>query len=342
MPSTSLPHRPWVRDDTPLLWRDDQTVEAGDGPRRVVIDRIDNAVVSWAMSLRGERTLDEALDAAEQSGLRRSAALRLLRALRPTGALDDASVVAESLREATPDLRLRLAPGIAASRIVHGSAEIAAKCVDRRLAAVVAIHGDSDVAEAIAAALSQAGIGGIVREQRLSSSSRRARRASRQRTCHILCDVPHADAAADPDAVALDVPHLAVCVRGAHATVGPFVLPGLTGCLRCGDLHRADRDPAWPRLAVQLQHRRPAVPPVDPALAAMAAGLTALQVLAWIDSGDHEGALRWPRGWPQDAPPTVSARLVIALPGGHVTRTPAPPHPLCGCRWLAARGSLSA
>lgn len=322
-----------MRDDTPLLWRDEQTIQAGDDGRRVVIGQIDQGAISWALSLRGDRTLEQALDGAEQSGVRRSTALRLLRALRPTGALDDASVVPESLREATPELRARLAPGMAAARIVHGSADVAAACVDRRLAACIAIHGDGDVAEAVAAALGQAGVGSIVREQRLSSSSRRARRASRQRTCHILCDAPHADAAAEADDLALDVPHLAVCVRGARATIGPFVLPGLTSCLRCADLHRADQDPAWPRVAVQLQHRRPAIPPIDPALASTAAGLTALQVLAWIDRGDHEGAARWPRGWPEEAPPTVGGRMVIALPGGDVTRIPAPPHPLCGCRW---------
>lgn len=322
-----------MRDDTPLLWRDDQTVQAGDDERRVVIDRVDHDVIAWALSLRGDRTLDQALEAAERAGVGRSTALRLLRGLRPTGALDDASVVPESLRESTPELRMRLAPGMAASRIVHGSPEVAARCIDRRLAACVAIHGDDDLAEAVAAALAQAGVGSIVREQRLSSSARRTRRASRQRTCHILCDTPHADAPAEADDLALDVPHLAVCVRGARATIGPFVLPGLTSCLRCADLHRADQDPAWPRIAVQLQHRRPSISPVDPTLASTAAGLTALQVLAWIDSGDHDGAVRWPSGWPREAPPTVGARMVIALPRGDITRVPAPPHPLCGCRW---------
>ena len=45
---------------------------------------------------------------------------------------------------------------------------------------------------------------------------------------------------------------------GDHGVVGPLVIPGLTSCLRCADLHRRDRDPAWHALAVQLTVARAA------------------------------------------------------------------------------------
>ena len=32
-----------------------------------------------------------------------------------------------------------------------------------------------------------------------------------------------------------------------------LVIPGVTSCLGCADLHRTDRDAAWPVLAVQLR-----------------------------------------------------------------------------------------
>ena len=45
--------------------------------------------------------------------------------------------------------------------------------------------------------------------------------------------------------------------RSAYATgqglVGPLVVPGVTSCLTCADLHRADRDSAWPAVAMQLR-----------------------------------------------------------------------------------------
>ncbi|TLF76069.1 hypothetical protein FEK34_18565 [Nocardia cyriacigeorgica] len=51
------------------------------------------------------------------------------------------------------------------------------------------------------------------------------------------------------------IPHLPVHMRDGVGVVGPLVLPGETGCLRCADLLRADYDPEWPRVAAQLLGR---------------------------------------------------------------------------------------
>ena len=48
-------------------------------------------------------------------------------------------------------------------------------------------------------------------------------------------------------------PHLPVRVRDGAGLVGPLVVPGVTSCLRCADLHRSDRDAAWPAVAAQLR-----------------------------------------------------------------------------------------
>jgi hypothetical protein len=56
------------------------------------------------------------------------------------------------------------------------------------------------------------------------------------------------------------LPHLVVGVRDATAVVGPLVVPGRTACLHCTDLHRTDRDPAWPLLAAQLTTPPPSAP----------------------------------------------------------------------------------
>ena len=48
------------------------------------------------------------------------------------------------------------------------------------------------------------------------------------------------------------VPHFAVVFGAESVSVGPIVLPGTTGCLRCADLARRDADPAWPAVASQL------------------------------------------------------------------------------------------
>ncbi len=62
---------------------------------------------------------------------------------------------------------------------------------------------------------------------------------------------------ADPRVVrelhAARVPHLPVRVRDGAGLVGPLVIPGVTSCLECADLHRSDRDAAWPAVAAQLR-----------------------------------------------------------------------------------------
>ena len=42
-------------------------------------------------------------------------------------------------------------------------------------------------------------------------------------------------------------------VRDGTGLVGPLVIPGVTSCLECADLHRRDRDAAWPAVAAQLR-----------------------------------------------------------------------------------------
>ncbi|EWT00323.1 hypothetical protein N865_16375 [Intrasporangium oryzae NRRL B-24470] len=105
------------------------------------------------------------------------------------------------------------------------------------------------------------------------------------------------------------VPHLPVVPSGARVTVGPLVDPGTGPCLWCLDLHRTDRDPAWPTLMAQLCPGGGTVvtgPPaggaeLDPALAQLVAGSVALLATQLL-AGAHpppgvsvEVSLPWPR-----------------------------------------------
>src|SRR5690606_37592759 len=47
-------------------------------------------------------------------------------------------------------------------------------------------------------------------------------------------------------------PHLPVVLRDHEVVIGPLVHPGRSACLRCLDLHRRDRDSAWPRILSQV------------------------------------------------------------------------------------------
>ena len=110
--------------------------------------------------------------------------------------------------------------------------------------------------------------------------------------------------------------HLLVDLRVDCGVVGPLVLPGLTSCLRCADLHRQDRDPAWSALAVQLAIGRRYGPASDVALATVVAGVSALQALAFLDGGE---------------PAVLDATVELQLPDWRLRRRSWPPHPDCDC-----------
>ncbi|MEU9172421.1 TOMM precursor leader peptide-binding protein [Streptomyces sp. NPDC048420] len=126
-----------------------------------------------------------------------------------------------------------------------------------------------------------------------------------------------APATAEP-LVQSGTPHLYAGVVEATGVVGPFVLPGGTGCAGCLHETRTDRDRAWPRLVAQWRSgRRPhQARPCDLALATTVAGLAAAHALAFLD-----GRL----------PSSAGARWEVSLPGLNWHTRPVWPHPACRC-----------
>jgi bacteriocin biosynthesis cyclodehydratase domain-containing protein len=115
------------------------------------------------------------------------------------------------------------------------------------------------------------------------------------------------------------VAHLAVRVRDGVGLVGPLVIPGVTSCLGCADLHRRDRDAAWPAVAAQL---RDTVGVADrPTLLATAA-LALSQVNRVI------GAVR---GSESEPPTSLNATLEFDVHTGSIVARQWTKHPLCSC-----------
>ncbi|MCK0111104.1 hypothetical protein MWU75_02975 [Ornithinimicrobium sp. F0845] len=86
------------------------------------------------------------------------------------------------------------------------------------------------------------------------------------------------------------VPQLPVVLRDGEVVIGPLVHPGRSACLRCLDLHRRDRDRAWPTIltqitspAVELTRRVDAPPAHANAVAALVAMIT-LECLVSVES----------------------------------------------------------
>ena len=98
--------------------------------------------------------------------------------------------------------------------------------------------------------------------------------------------------------------------------VGPLVVPGVTSCLRCADLHRRDADPRWPRFAAQLTATEP--PPSGASVTCLVTVATAaLQVLAYLDGSA--------------APATLDATVELRPPDLRPRVRRWPPHPACDC-----------
>ncbi|MEP7034370.1 MAG: hypothetical protein ABI662_06575 [Dermatophilaceae bacterium] len=115
------------------------------------------------------------------------------------------------------------------------------------------------------------------------------------------------------------IPHLPLVVQGHRVQVGPLITGDHGPCLMCLDLHRRDRDAAWPALLSQLAPGGPHLPhaPVslESSLTAMTAGAAAMIVHTCLD-----GHL---------APDGLSLELSLPWPTIQIRQWF--PHPLCGC-----------
>lgn len=218
-----------------------------------------------------------------------------------------------------------------------------------RRAAAVAVHGTSRLATSVAATFAAAGVGWVqlVHGGEVSASDacpggvtpadegRRfvvaadeaVRRYGPDTETRPLPPERPADLVVLTDPAPVDtalrsalhqdrLPHLRAGVDGLRAIVGPLVLPGRTSCLRCADLHRTDRDPAWPALAVQLAARPRRRISSDVALCVATAGVAAGQALAYLDG---------------QRPTTVGATLEWQLPDWRLRRRSWPAHHGCDC-----------
>lgn len=116
------------------------------------------------------------------------------------------------------------------------------------------------------------------------------------------------------------IPHLQVRVRDGVGLIGPLVLPGLTSCLGCADLHRSDRDVHWPAVAAQL---RDTVGAADRATVLATAALALSQIDTVLSAIRGVADLR--------PPATLSTTLEFDAASSTIATRHWPRHPLCCC-----------
>jgi ThiF family len=346
--------RPQLKPALRRVWRDESTLQLGVDPRHaVLISGLDPRSARLVEELDGTREHADLLNTARRLGVDPTRAHELLRLLERSGVLDDASADRRPLASLNQGERDRLAPDLAAASLAHRSGDGGVAVLTRRRSAVIAVRGAGRVGAAVTTLLAAAGVGTLVvddpaitsaadvapagptRQDVGASRADAAIRAARRLNAGLRRALPRNRSSADlvvlcPERGGLgDLPdrlvrggvvHLFAEVRDITGVVGPLVLPGRSSCGRCHDLHRADRDPAWPTVAAQLTDvaRQPGGA-CDVVLATLVAAQAATQVLGHLDGGP--------------APPAVDGTIEVAQVDGRTRRRGWTMHPLCGCGW---------
>ncbi|MEC3916436.1 TOMM precursor leader peptide-binding protein [Nocardia sp. CDC160] len=194
-------------------------------------------------------------------------------------------------------------------------ADLLAGAQPRARLRTVRIHGRGPLADALLTGVRRIGLRakyshGRYREDRTDGP------AAERPDLVILADALVPDPGLVAELMRRRIPHLPVRIREGYGMVGPLVLPGETGCLRCADLHRTDYEPDWPHLSAQLLGR---VGYASPAGVAMTAALA----LKEIETVRFGRAAR--------PPASLNATLEFDLEVPHLDRRAWPAHPSCGC-----------
>ncbi|HEX5598019.1 MAG TPA: TOMM precursor leader peptide-binding protein [Micromonosporaceae bacterium] len=338
--------RPLLLPGLARLWRDRHTLQLGIDPSRAVLLEVaDPATARLLDLLDGTRSERAILDQAAKIKIARDDARTLIDTLRAAGLV----VGAHTLLPATLAEPARQRLGAEAAALALRSPDspgTPAQILRRRAAARVVVTGPGRLAAPVAVALAQAGVGHVQPDLR-----GRVEPAELVGGGLIAADIgtPRSKAVAGailrgaPGTVTRPVPrdrvdlvlqigldrpaaliaagyaqrrqaYLLLDLRDGTAVVGPLVPGGGSPCLNCLDLHRQDRDPAWPELAAQLASAARQEPGSAPTLFA-AVGYAAAEALTFLDGG---------------RPETVGAAVEITDPA-RIRRRVWPPHPACDC-----------
>jgi hypothetical protein len=345
--------RPALKPGLLPVWRDRDTLQIGIDPRRAVALTGMRSAAAVLGLLDGSRDRGQVIAAAAEHGIQAQAADRVITLLTAAGTLCD--FPASTIATVPDQARARLAAELATASLAHGDGDGGAHVLVRRQGAVIRVHGTGQVGSCIASLLAASGIGAVVSAGPAAAgppsraagpgdwpppmavpagTPRRASggkptetrsRAGKRPDLAVLADRHDPEMAS---ALVRDgIPHLAASAGEAIGVVGPLVVAGQSACLRCLDLARSDRDPAWPLILAQLAGRQPDPLACDAPLAAAVAALAAAQALAFIDRPAEAGA-------------TVNGTLELVLPDWQWRRRTWPPHRDCSCgglRWSRGR-----
>lgn len=290
------------------MWRDRDTLQLGIDSRRAVAITGINGMAAVIGLLDGSRDREQVVAQAERDGVPRAVTERVLLVLAAAGVLVD--YPGELLRSVPPELRDQLAPVLAAASLSGQDSDGGAGLLARRSATRVTVRGCGLVATVLTDLLTRSGLATLAEPD--------AGPGPVPSPADLIVLVGHQSPAQTAELLQLRQPHLAVSATEAIGVVGPLVQLGSTACLRCLDLTRTERDPAWPLVLAQLAGQRAESQGCDPVLAMAVAAQAAAQVNAFVDRSPLAGA-------------TAGGTLELVLPSWQWRRRSWLPHPACMC-----------
>ncbi|MGQ0717826.1 MAG: ThiF family adenylyltransferase [Pseudonocardiales bacterium] len=340
---SKLPERLRLAPGRAAVWRSPTCLQLGLDPQRaMVLDCLPEPLAALLKRMDGARSTSELVAEAETAGSAAGDALAMLTDLHRSGLVADATATDDG----RPGWHRVALATEATSWSVHTTCATR-NVVSQRRGSAVRVIGSGRVAVALATLLASAGVGQVAVEAtgtvatadvgtgylpddlgrpRAAAAADAVRRCApgvtgairRQPDLIVLCDVVVPEPVLVTGLLATGIPHLIGFAHEGTAVVGPLVCPGRSSCLHCAELHRADLDLAWPKLAAQLVGK---VPTAGLACTQLAAALTAEQVFAVL-AGPGAGL---------PVPPTWGAALELDPVHGTLRRHPRPVHPRCDC-----------
>ena len=333
-----MSNRPRLKSHAQPLRRGSGSLQLGLCPDAgVVLDGLSNAEIAITEGLDGSRDTQTLYAVAADAGVAADRVSALIATLSEHHLLVDAATDRAWLSRIDEPRRHPFQPEATAMALAaaYGLAGDGFACVGARSTQHVVISGEGDLPCALADLLRVGGIGqvsvGANAVNTLDLELRGHRVGARRTTSGAVSDQP-----ARPDLVVLaamgairadagepwlrrGIPHLPLVVQAHRVQVGPLITGGAGPCLSCMDLHRRDKDAAWPALLSQLSPTWPLRPggPVnlESTLTAMAVGVAAMIVHTCLDG--------------QPVPDDLSLELSLPWPAILTRRWFR--HPLCDC-----------
>lgn len=340
--------RPILKPGLCRVWLDVETLQLGIGPRRRIL-HLDASSRCLIEALDGTRDTASFLSYAERLGVTATRAAGLLERLALDGALDDAALPTPGLARLSVSERARFAPVVSALGLRNRLPGGGARALERRAQQYTAVHGLGLIGAQVARHLAAAGVG-VVRPvdstpvehadtgpgaldpadvgrrrqdavaraiQRLTPGARIAPSPRSRPDLVVLAPTERYPVELLEQLVTAGLPHLPVRTVGDEALIGPLVLPGLTPCLRCADMHQSEGDPSWARYLAQLGPPRSGeTPPLDTPLALSAAACAVQSALSFLDGDD---------------PPVLGAVLSLGSDTPSAVRIELRAHAACTC-----------